>query len=149
MYNMDANRTYGEKAWQQLQKKAASYIEQVLEATPHKTVAIRPPTTHPKTNKVRRSRHAGHRWRSKDEVICDILLWTPLHGRAKAGCQARTYIEQLCADTGYSRGDMPGAMDERDEWRERMREILTASVTWWWWYLGRNLKDALAETLHV
>ena len=39
---------YGEKAWQQLHKNAVSNIEQVLEATPHETVAIRPPTTHHK-----------------------------------------------------------------------------------------------------
>ena len=37
---------YGEKAWQQLHKNAASNIEQVLEATPQKTPAVRPPTTH-------------------------------------------------------------------------------------------------------
>ena len=36
---------YGEKAWKQLHKNAASNIEQVLEATYHKTVAIRPSTT--------------------------------------------------------------------------------------------------------
>ena len=46
MHYMDANKTYGEKAWQQLHKIAASYIEQVLEATPHKTAAVWPPTFH-------------------------------------------------------------------------------------------------------
>ena len=43
---MDANETGGEKAWRQLHKNAASNIEQVLEATPHKAAAIRPTTTH-------------------------------------------------------------------------------------------------------
>ena len=33
-----------------------------------------PPIT--KTIQVRRSRHAGHCWRSKGEVISDVLLWT-------------------------------------------------------------------------
>ena len=37
---------YGEKAWRQLDKNAASNIKQVLEATPHKAAAVRPPTTH-------------------------------------------------------------------------------------------------------
>ena len=46
MHFMDANLTAGEKAWRQLYKNAASNIEQVLEATPHKAAAIRPPTTH-------------------------------------------------------------------------------------------------------
>ena len=36
------------KVWRQLQKNAVSCIEQVLEATPHKTVALRPPITHHK-----------------------------------------------------------------------------------------------------
>ena len=48
MHYMDANLTYGEKAWRQLHKNAASRIEQVLEATPHKAAAVRPPTTHHK-----------------------------------------------------------------------------------------------------
>ena len=34
------------KLWRQLHKNAASNIEQVLEAAPHKAAAIRPPTIH-------------------------------------------------------------------------------------------------------
>ena len=49
---------------------------------------------------VRRTRHAGHCWISSNELLSDILLWTPSHGRAKAGRQDRTYKRQLCADTG-------------------------------------------------
>ena len=30
-----------------------------------------------KTIQVRRTRHAGHCWRSRDELISDVLLWTP------------------------------------------------------------------------
>ena len=46
---MDANETDGEKAWRQPHKNIASNNEQVLEATPHKAAAIRPPTTHHET----------------------------------------------------------------------------------------------------
>ena len=60
-----------------------------------------PPIT--KTIQVRRTRHAEHCWRSKDELISDVLLWTPTCGRAKAGRPARTYIQQLCEDTGCNR----------------------------------------------
>ena len=42
-----------------------------------------PPIT--KTMQVRRNRHAGHCWRSKDELISDVLQWTPAYGQAKAG----------------------------------------------------------------
>ena len=37
-----------------------------------------------KTIQVRRTRHAGHCWRSRDELIRDVLLWTPTHGRVKS-----------------------------------------------------------------
>ena len=67
-----------------------------------------------KTIQVRRTKHAGHRRKSKDELISDILRWTHSHGRAKAGRPARTYIQQLSADIGYSLEDLPGAMDDRD-----------------------------------
>ena len=53
-----------------------------------------------KTIQVWRTRHEGHCWRSRDELISDVVLRTPLQGRAKAGWQARTFIQQLCADTG-------------------------------------------------
>ena len=56
-------------------------------------------------------------WDTVGEVrtnSCDILLWTPLHGQAKVGKPARTYINQLCVDTGCSLEDLPGEMDDRD-----------------------------------
>ena len=81
-----------------------------------------PPIT--KTIKVCRARHAGHCWKSRDELISDVLLWTPSHSRAKAGRPARTYIQQLCEDTGCSPEDMPEAMNDREEWRERLGDIL-------------------------
>ena len=46
MHYMDADKTDGEKAWRQLHKNAASNTELVLETTPHKAAAVRPPTTH-------------------------------------------------------------------------------------------------------
>ena len=76
---------YGEKAWRQLHKNVASNIKQVLEADPTKQQLYGhlPPIT--KTIQVRRTRHAGHCWRSRDELTSDILLWTPSHGQAKVG----------------------------------------------------------------
>ena len=78
-------------------------------------------------------RHAGHCWRSRDELIRDVLLWIPTHGRAKAGRPARTYIQQLCEDTGFCPEDLPRAMNDREEWRERVRDIRATSAIWWWW----------------
>ena len=80
-----------------------------------------PPIT--KTIQARRTSHAGHCWKSRDERISDVLLWTPLHGRTKAGRLARTNIQQLCADTGCSPEDLPEAMNDRERWRERVSDI--------------------------
>ena len=68
-----------------------------------------------KTIQVRRTRHAG---RSRDELISDVLLWTPTYGRAKAGRPAWTYIQQKCEDAGCSLEDLPEAMNDRKKWRE-------------------------------
>ena len=81
-----------------------------------------------KTIQVRWTRHVGHCWRSKDELISAILLWTPSHGQAKVGQLTRTDIQQLCADKGCSLEDLPGAMDDRDRWQERVREIHASST---------------------
>ena len=87
-----------------------------------------------KTIKIRRTRHTGHCWRGRDELIRDVLLWIPTYGRAKAGWPARTYIQQLCEDTGCSPEDQPEAMNDREELQERVRNIRADSATWWWWW---------------
>ena len=88
-----------------------------------------PPIT--KTIQVRRTRHAGHSWKSKVELISDVLLWTPAYGQAKAGRPARTYIQQLCEDTGCSPEDLPEAMNDREKWRKRITNIRASSTTWY------------------
>ena len=57
--------------------------------TRHQLYGHLPPIAN--TIQVTRTRHAGHCWRSRDELISDVLLWTPTYGRAKAGRPARTY----------------------------------------------------------
>ena len=66
---------------------------------------------------------------SLDELIRDVLLWTPTYGRAKAGRPARTYIQQLCEDTGCSPEDLPEAMNDREKWRERASDIRASGTT--------------------
>ena len=93
----------------------------------HQLYGHLPPIT--KTIQVRRTRHAGHCWRSRDELIREVLLWTPTHGRAKAGRPTRTYIQQLCEDTGCSPEDRPESMNDWEKWRERVRDIHATSTT--------------------
>ena len=99
--------------------------------TKHQLYGHQPPNT--KTIQIRRTRHVGHCWRSRDELISNVLPWIPLYGRAKAGRPPRTYIQQLCADTGCSPENLSEAMGDREGWRERVKDIHGDSVTWWWW----------------
>ena len=134
---------YGCTTWtltKRLEKKLDGNYTRMLRAilnkswqqhpTRHQLYGHLPPIT--KTIQVRRTRHAGHCWRSRDELIRDVLLWIPTHGRAKAGRPARTYIQQLCEDTGCCPEDLPRAMNDREEWRERVRDIRATSAIWWW-----------------
>ena len=141
---------YGCTTWtltKRLEKKLDGNYTRMLRAilnkswqqhpTRHQLYGHLPPIT--KTIQVRRTRHAGHCWRSRDELIKDVLLWIPTHGRAKAGLPARTYIQQLCEDTRCCPEDLPRAMNDREEWRERVRDIrATSAIWWWWWSTGRE-----------
>ena len=95
--------------------------------TKHHLYGHQPPIT--KNIEVSRTRHAGHCWRSRDKLISDVLLWNPTYGLAKAGRSARTYIQQLCEDTGCSPEDLPEAMNDREKWRERVRYIRASDMT--------------------
>ena len=99
--------------------------------TKHQLYGHLPPVT--KTIKVRPTRHAWHCWRSGDELISDVLLWTSSHGQTKAGILARTYIQQICEDTGCSPDDQSEAMNNREELKERVRDIRASGTTRWWW----------------
>ena len=145
---------YGCTTWtltKRLEKKLGGNYTRMLRAilnksrwhhpTRHQMYGHLPPIT--KTIQVRRTRHAGHCWRSRDELISDVLLWTPTYGRAKAGRPARTYIQQLCEDTGCRSKDLPEAMNYKEKWRERVRDIRATSTTlwrWWWRQLAKKTK---------
>ena len=47
----------------------------------------------------------------------------------KAGRPARTNIQQLCEDTGCNPEDLPEAMNDREKWRERVRDIRAGGTT--------------------
>ena len=52
-------------------------MHRVQAATPYKTPTVRPPARYHETIQVRRTRHAGHCWRSRDELIRDVLYGPP------------------------------------------------------------------------
>ena len=135
MHYLDANKTAGEEAGRQLHKNVASKIEQVLAATPPQgtnyTATCLPSGKLSESDEPDMQVTAGE---ARDERISDVLLLTPTYGRAKAGRPARTYIQQLCEDTGCGSEDLSEAMNDREKWRERVRDIRASGTTWWWWF---------------
>ena len=134
----------------QVEKKLDSNYTRILQAilnkswgqhpTKQQLYGHLPPIT--KTIKIRRTKHAGYCWRSMDELISDKLLWTPSHGRRKSGRPARTYIQQLCEDSGCSPEDLPEVMKDREGWRKRVRDIRADGTTRWWWYANKTVLDS-------
>ena len=136
---------YGCTTWtltKQLEKKLNGDYTRMLRAILNKSWRQHP-TRHQlfghllpitKTIQVRRTRHAGHCWRSRDKLISDVLLWTTTYVRAKGGWPARTYIQQLCEDTGCSPEDPPEAMNYREKWGESVRDIRASGTTSSWWF---------------
>ena len=60
------------------------------------------------------------------KLIRDILLWTHSPDKQRQDDQLEPTYR---ADTGYSPEDMPEAMDDREGWRERARDIPADGVT--------------------
>ena len=78
MHHLDSNKTAGEEARWQLHKNIASNIKSSPGSnnpTKHQLYGHLPSIR--KTILVRWTRHAGHCWRSRDELISDVLLCTP------------------------------------------------------------------------
>ena len=127
MHYLDANKTAGEEARRQLHKNAASNVEQVLAATPHKTTTIihLPPIT--KTIQVSLTRHAGEAGTSSYVMYS----YRPPHmaEQKQDGQLEHTYIQLLREDTGCSPEDLPEAMNDIEKWRERVSDICAGGMT--------------------
>ena len=81
------------------------------------------------TIREQRLRFSGHCWRSKNEVVSDVLLWLPIHGRRSRGRPAKTFVDQLMEDTSCNYEELPNALMTREEWRVRVNQC-RASSTW-------------------
>ena len=131
---------YGRTTWtltKRMEKKLDSNYTRMLQAILNKTLWQHPTkqllfaTYHPprklsKLDEPDMQDTAGEVRRNSHDTFMVPFTWTG---------KSRTYIQQLCADTGYSLENMLGAMDDRDVWWERVRDIRVGIVTWLWWYM--------------
>ena len=134
-----------EETRRQLHKNAASNIETSPGGnTPQGTQLYGHLSPITKPIQVRRTRHAGHCWRSRDELISNVLLWTPTYGWAKARDDLLEHtLPQVCEDTECSPEDLPEARNDREKWRESVRDICTSGRTWWWWWWWLPQKNVI------
>ena len=111
---MDANKTAREETRWQLHKNAACNPQQVL------CTATCPLSR--KSIQVRRTRHAGHCWRSRDETHKRCTLMDPhtWPRKSRTDQHERTFSSYV-RNTGCCPEDLPRAMNDREEWRERVK----------------------------
>ena len=117
IHDMEANKMHREKARWELHQNSTSYIEQILETTQHKTIAIRPLTSHlknypSKTNKTCRTLLKKQRWAHKTFLYGPLYMDMPVWPTSKNlfTCRERW-------------------MKGTDEEKERVREIRAVSTT--------------------
>ena len=84
------------------------------------------------SNPSKMNKTCGYYWRSKDKLISDILQWTPTYGHTSVDQPAKTNIHQLGADIGCHLENLPGVVDDRDGWQERVKGLCTICTTWLW-----------------
>ena len=109
-----------EKAWWEQHKKAECCFVQILETAPHKTAAVQPLTSHltkhlSEMKKRFRSLLKKKGWTHKESF--------PTHSCTSISWPAKTYIHQLCADTGCSQEDLSRVMTTRYRWWDRVNRI--------------------------
>ena len=96
------------KSWRQHPKKQLPY-------------GHLPPIT--KTIKVSRIKHAGQCWRRRDELMSDVLLWTPFTWPSNSRATSTNLHTAALCGHGCKAEDLPEAMDNRELLRERVRNI--------------------------
>ena len=76
----------------------------------------------------RRTRFVEHSFRSKNELVSDLLLWAPEHGNRRRGRPHKNFIDQLMEDAGCTIEELPGKMNNRGNWKCILHRIRTSST---------------------
>ena len=80
----------------------------------------------------RQTRHVGHCWRSKNELIRNIFQWTSQRHFSVDRPEKKIYY--LFEDTGYCLNDLSRVMTDTDGQLESIKGIHVVGMTWWWWW---------------
>ena len=77
--------------------------------------------------KGRRLISDGHMWRTKEELVCLLLIWEPKQGTRKRGRPAITYDDQLRNDTGLPTKELKNTMEDREIWKILVDDVRACS----------------------
>ena len=61
-------------------------------------------------------------------TLAEMYSYGPPHMAMQKQDDQHEHIQQLCEDTGCCPEDLPRAMNDREEWRERVRDIRATSA---------------------
>ena len=127
---MKTNKTHGEKARVELNKNATCSFEQILEATPHKTAAVRSLTSDlknhlSKTNKTYGTLLEKQRWTQKRRSSMNFFT-------VVCKCWLTNLDLHLSVRTHDVVWKTPWDQRIRERESEKVRKIYVVSVTWWW-----------------
>ena len=76
-----------------------------------------------------------------DELISDVLQWTPTHELTSDGRLAKTYTHQFCR---CRQDDLPRAMADRGGWCERVKGIRAVGIAW---YYGKKKLKTVSRSV--
>ena len=89
-HHLNSNETHGEKARWELHENITCFESNIAQSSNCTATSL---PSHKSPNKPN-----GLCWWNKDELITDVFLWTPAHGRARVGWSAKTNIYQRRLD---------------------------------------------------
>ena len=93
----------------------------------------------------RRARFASHCYRSKDQIISDVICMR--FPRTSRGRRPFNYIDSIERDINQDINDLPNLMADRVSWKSIVNSFSDAAAWWWWCHGNRTVKLILWRTL--
>ena len=106
---------YRKNARWELHKNVEWYFDQILVAVSHQRAVVQPFGFISQTIQVRRAKHAGHCWKSKNELIKYVLLWTPTHGHTNFVQTLKWWMMEMDVEKGSRGSRLSTWLDDDDD----------------------------------
>ena len=123
------------KLGRQLHKNVESNIEQVLAGnTPQGTKYTATCLPPQKLSKLDETDMQNIALEARTKSLVMYSYGPPHMAKQMQDDQLEHTYSKLWEDTGCIPEDLPEAMNDREMWREKARDIHASGTTWWWWW---------------